>query len=119
MILNCISKSEVQDIARQRAKEKAESSQQIIMTLFKTSPLEREICELVVQQLIQRFESRITNIINYHLEKYQRDESELDRLAKKLVTILQGRVPSAKAATWFRSRTPSTLRTKYCQRLSS
>ncbi len=53
---------------------------------------------MVVEQLIQRFEPRITNIINYHLEKYQWDESELDRLAKKLVPLLQERVPAAKAA---------------------
>ncbi len=53
-----------------------------------------------VEQLIQRFDRRITNIINYHLEKYQRDESEVDRLAKKLVPLLQECVPAAKAAIW-------------------
>ncbi len=64
--------------ARHIAKEEAESSQQMMMTLFKTSPLERENCEMVVEQFIQRFEQLITNIINYHLDKYQWDESELE-----------------------------------------
>ncbi len=47
---------------------------------------------MVVDQLIPQFEPRITNVINYHLEKYQWDESELDRLAKKLFPLLQERV---------------------------
>ncbi len=58
-------------------------------TLLKTSPLERENFEMVVEQLILRLKARFTNIINFHLENYQRDESELDRSAKKLVLLLQ------------------------------
>ncbi len=42
MASNCISKSEVQAIARQIAKEETESSQELMMTVFKTSPLSRE-----------------------------------------------------------------------------
>ncbi len=40
----------------------------------------------------------LTNVINYHLETYQWDESELDRLAKKLVPLLQERVMTSNAA---------------------
>ncbi len=53
---------------------------------------------MVVEQFIQRFEQLITNIINYHLDKYQWDESELDRLAKKPVLLLQERTWAVKAA---------------------
>ncbi len=92
MVLICISKSEVQAIARQIAKKEAESSQQMMMTLFKTSPLSREHYKMVGEQLMPRFEQQNTRILNYW------DESELDRFAKKMVPILQEGVPAAKAA---------------------
>ncbi len=85
-------------IARQIANEETESSQELMTTVIKTSPLSRENVEMVVDQLIPRFEQRITNLINYHLEKYQWHESELDRLAKKLVPLLQERVLTSNAA---------------------
>ncbi len=53
---------------------------------------------MVVEQLIQQFEPQITNIISYHLEHYQWDKSKLYRWAKKLVPLLQKRVPAAKVA---------------------
>ncbi len=53
---------------------------------------------MVVEQMMPRFGQQNTRIINYHVGKCQWDESELDRLAKKLVPLLQECVPAAKAA---------------------
>ncbi len=53
---------------------------------------------MVAEQLMPRFEQQNTRIINCHLEKYQWDDSELDIFAKKLVSLLQERVPDAEAA---------------------
>ena len=114
LVGRCIAKEEAIAIARQIAKEEVEASQELTIALMKTSPLSKENCDLVIDQLMPHFRQENTKVINYYLDKYQWDESELDRLARKLVPLLHTRVqevqvvpPSRMAQEAQASYTPS------------